>query len=146
MKRIVIAVLIVILVFLGIRELHAQEAKVPIEVEEVYVNDPVGSRFLYHIKEKIRTSSQFRLSYGGEERIKLLVSTMPKYEDEPSITTVYSIVWVIPDKCDNMDVILDMTLGYCGSKAVENAAESIVAHTDQLLSTLVKLWQKMYKK
>lgn len=138
MNRIVGVVVMIILFFGRTRELRAQEAKVAIEVEEGYINDVIGIHFRSCIMQKILTSSKFRLSFGGEERIRLIVNTLPMYSNERTIATIYSIVWVLADKGDNMNIYLDTTLGYFGLDVASEVADIVVARTDRLLTSLVK--------
>jgi len=117
-------------------------AQVQIEVLDLS-SDMTGQRLIYFIKEGFRKSSTFELNDGFGPRWKIIVSTMPKEEFNPSIATIYSAVWImiISGGACNLDetpIYLYSTIGYCGRDVVESTAQSIIAQTDQLVSKLRK--------
>lgn len=104
---------------------------------ESYADDMVGRSLVYEIKEEFRNSSGFNLSSSEEGTIRVIVSTMPRYKDDPSISTIYSVKWTLSVDGGGLPYYLDGTLGYCGRDVVESSARSIVASTDELVSDLV---------
>ena len=77
------------------------------------------------------------MSSSEEGTIRVIVSTMPRYKDDPGISTIYSVKWTLSVDGGGLPYYLDGTLGYCGRDVVESSARSIVASTDVLVSDLV---------
>lgn len=110
----------------------------PIEIVD-YSEDIVGKRLVYNIKEKIRESHLMRLTYFDEPRIKVTIASIAKFEDDPSVATIYKVVWLLADTKWSPEILdytypiyLNSTFGYCGSKRVSETAEGIVADTDDM--------------
>jgi hypothetical protein len=97
-------------------------------------DDIVGSSLVYEVKEKIRSSSGFRLVEKSRGVLMIIVNTMPKEEDNPSVSTIYSVDWVFMAEGNPLPYIIDSKMGYCGRDVVKSSARSIVASTDQVLS------------
>ena len=104
---------------------------------ESYAGDMVGRSLVYEIKEEFRNSSGFNLSSSEEGTIKIIISTMPRYKEDPNISTICSVKWTLSVEGGGLPYYLDGTLGYCGRDVVESSARSIVASTDELVSDLV---------
>lgn len=97
----------------------------------------VGERLLYFVREGFRRSAAFRLTEAAEPRLQVIIATMPKFEDNPNTSTMYSVVWnvVLGNESSGWTPLyLDNTLGYAGSDVVTTSAETIVARTDNLLT------------
>lgn len=104
---------------------------------ESYADDMVGRSLVYEVKEEFRSSSAFNLVSREGGTIRLIISTMPRYKDDPSISTIYSVKWTLRMVGDGFPLYVDATLGYCGRDVVKSSARSIVASTDELVSDLV---------
>lgn len=128
------------LVFLFAKEIEPM----PVEVVDLS-DDMVGERLVYYVKEGIRESNAFRLTNSDESRVKLIISTMDRFQDTPNISSQYCVVWVFVG-ASNSDfpwpIYLNHTIGYCGSDVVKTSAEGIVASTDRLISEIQKYWQQ----
>jgi len=97
----------------------------------------VGERLLYFVRESFRRSAAFRVTEAQEPRLQIIISTMPRLEESPNTSTMYSVIWnlVIGSQADGWTTLyLDNTLGYAGSDVVNSSAETIVARTDNLLT------------
>jgi len=123
----------------------AQTEEIAVEVIGS-ANDMVGKRLIYQIKEDIRRSSIMRLSITDENRFQLYISTMPKFDDDPSIATIYSVIWCITGPEMGMSLYLYSSLGYCGRDVVASSAENIVAQTDELITNVAKIWNDLNSK
>ncbi|MCC7429831.1 hypothetical protein IT568_03190 [bacterium] len=110
----------------------------PIEVDDAKAEDLVGRRLAYLIKEEIRKSQSMRLTVLDEPRITLILTTLPKEKEDPSVATIYSAVKNLSSS-GSPPTYLGCQLGYCGSSVVEEAAQLIVAGLDELLTDLAKI-------
>lgn len=135
MKRLVLALLTFFLYAAPV--LGQESGTTNVSVESSGVEDMVGRSLVYEIREEFRSSSGFNLSNSEEQTIRLTIMTMPKYKDNPNISTIYSINWIVYVENQGLPYFLDSVLGFCGSGAVESSARSIVASTDELVSDLV---------
>jgi hypothetical protein len=122
---------------LYIAPVYAQESG-PADVSiESYADDMVGLSLVYEVKEEFRSSPAFNLVSREGGTLRIIISTMPRYEDNPSISTIYSVKWTLRMEGDGLPLYVNGTLGYCGRDVVESSARSIVASTDELVSDLV---------
>lgn len=104
--------------------------------------DMVGERLVYNVKESIRKSRAMKLvpSEGGPRCLRLIVSTMA-FEGPPgqaparNTITIYHVTWVMSSR-DLGHRYVDETLGLCGGSRVLDTAETIVAKTEKLLSSM----------
>lgn len=108
---------------------------------EAYGDDMVGRSLVYEVKEEFRDSEAFNLVSSTDESIQVIISTMPKNKDNPSISTIYSVKWVYNVEDVSLPYYIDGTLGYCGSDVVESSARSIVASTDELVSEIIDYYK-----
>jgi hypothetical protein len=118
--------------------LARQEPQVAVEIVD-QSSGIVGERLLYYVRETFRRSAAFRLTDVAEPRMQVIVSTMPRFEDQPNTSTMYSVVWtlVIGDATSGWTFLyLDNTIGYAGSDVVSSSAETIVARTDRLVASV----------
>jgi len=101
----------------------------------------VGERLVYFVRETIRRSTAFRLMDTSEPRIQIIIQTMPRFEDDPNTSTMYSVVWnlVVGDETSGWTTVyLDNTIGYAGRDVVSSSAETIVARTDRLITDALR--------
>ena len=122
---------------------HAVRAQqnTPVAVEIVASTDPgdnVGERWVFQLKEAVRRSAAFRLTEGSEARLRILVSTMNRLPDNPNLSTMYSVIWVLKGQGD-LPILLDSTMGYAGSNTLQSSVEGVLARTDRVLSDLTRL-------
>ena len=113
--------------------------KADISVQSIQVEGMVGESLVYEIRETIRESSGLNLVDSDQSYFRIIVSAMPKYENNPATATIYSIQWVLyseEEEETGLPFLIDTTMGYCGSQAVENSARNIAARTDQLMSDI----------
>ena len=109
--------------------------------------DVTGEILVYRIKEGFRNSSAFGLNDGFGSRLQMRISTMPKFDDNPGIATIYSIIWLIvlsEETTSNVQYLYwDSTLGYCGRDVVVSTAQAMVARTDKKVTILRKALKDM---
>jgi hypothetical protein len=113
-----------------------QENQIAVEIQQ-QTDDMVGERLVYFVRETFRKSTAFRVTDLPESRVQVIISTMPRFPDDPSSSTIYSVVWnlVIPNgSSDWTTLYLSSTLGYAGRDVVTSSAETIVARTDNLMT------------
>lgn len=113
---------------------------VPVAIEVVDQSEgSVGQRFVFLVREQFRRSPAFRLTDASESRIQVVVSTMPRFSDNPNSATIYAVVWnfVLPDGNGGFNTLYySSILGYAGTDVVEQSAQTIAARTDRLISDL----------
>lgn len=125
--------------------LYAQTThKVAIEIIN-RSEDPVGTRLVFQIKEKIKGSNIFRQAKASEPRLQLIINSIDQDADNPGASTVYSVIWTFAN-ADESPAMLNNTLGVCGSERVANAAETILAETDKIVEILRKVNKEPIKK
>lgn len=98
-------------------------------------SDMVGRRLVYAVKEEIRRSRGLDLVVPDQSGFTVVISTMPKYEDQPNVSTMYSVYWLL-DTGENLPFLLNHTMGYAGTQVVDSSAQSIVASTDEVVSQI----------
>lgn len=108
-----------------------------IEVVE-QADDSVGQRLVFAVREGIRRSASMDLTTADVGRVSVIISTMARFPDRPHVATMYSVVWVFRTPQDTLGTYLDSTIGYAGTDVVQRSAETIVARTDSLLTTIMK--------
>jgi hypothetical protein len=126
--------LIVTMALLFVQSAHAKEDRLPVSVDAT-ADDMVGRRLVYKVKEELRRSASMRLVDSDETGIHLVLVTLPRDPDRPSLSTVFSAVWTVEYDSIYPAYITSM-VGYCGSDTVESQAESLVAETDKVISDL----------
>jgi len=96
-------------------------------------SDPIGIRLAYAVREGIRRSAGMTLVDSRDDRfLGLNLVTMDPTKNDDGIQTVYSLVWTIRTVDSKpVHMYLTSTVGACGSAAVSQCAESIVAATDK---------------
>lgn len=118
------------------------DQKIPVEIVD-YSVDVLGRSLVYHVKEGIRSSNAFRLSYGNEARLQLIIETgdpldaIPEYSNS---MTVYSVVWVLKgdDLSSPAPIYLRSMLNRTGGDAIKVAAENMVVETDRLGTDILR--------
>jgi len=117
-----------------VQNAHAKEDRFPVSVDAT-ADDMVGRRLVYKVKEELKQSAAMCLVGSDEAGIHLVLVTLPRDPDNPSLSTVFSAVWTVEDDFIYPTYITSM-VGYCGSDAVKSQAESLVAQTDKVISDL----------
>jgi hypothetical protein len=105
--------------------------------------DMVGQRLVFKVKEKFASSSIFRLTYKDEPRVQVIILTMDRFKGDrfqENISTMYAVIWVFKFEV-GLPIYLNSTMGFAGSQVLDESAESIVAKTEKLISTIIKLLQ-----
>jgi hypothetical protein len=59
---------------------------------------------------------------------------------QENISTMYAVIWVFKFEV-GLPIYLNSTMGFAGSQVLDESAESIVAKTEKLISTIIKLLQ-----
>lgn len=130
MRRLMIAI---ILVFLA-SPLGAA-SKALIEVSDAS-DEILGRKLVYAVKERIRKSEGMQLAVTGT-RFVLLIRTIDPLKNIESLresTIVFDAIWLLRDENRNTVLYLEDTMGICGAKAVDDIADSIIAHSDNVIS------------
>lgn len=110
--------------------------------------DMVGQRLVFKVKEKFNASSMFRLTFSDEVRIQVIILTMDRFKGtarSEGTSTMYSVIWALKSPELILPTYLDSTLGFAGAWVLDDAAEGIVATTEKLISTIIKLLQPQEK-
>ncbi len=131
-----------ILIFLLVLNLEIF-SQVAVEVRG-YAEDMVGQRLVFKVKEEFASSSMFRLTYRDEARVQVIILTMDRFKGnsfQENFSTMYAVIWVFKNEDLVLPIYLDSTMGFAGSWVLDEAAESIVAKTEELISTIAKLLQ-----
>jgi hypothetical protein len=96
-------------------------------------DDIVGQKLFYQIKKRIRHLKSFVLvSKEKYAHINLIiVSFDPDIDkDIKGIRTVYSVIWLIEEN----NKLIDHFIGYSRKQCINNAADRIVAQTDNIIA------------
>jgi len=113
-------------------------------VVQSQASDMVGRRLVYAVKEEIRRSRGMNLVVSDQAGFKIVISTMPKYKDQPNASTIYSVYWLL-ETGENLPLLLNHTMGYAGTEVVDSSAQGIVASTDEVVSQIRQYVQSMSK-
>lgn len=116
----------------------AQTTQIAVEVVDE-ATDSVGQRLVYYVREGFRRSAAFRLTEAKEARWKIIVSTMPRFDDSPSTATMYAIIWTIAaPSVDGSETsyYVGNTIGYAGTDVVTRSADGVVASTDRMTTEI----------
>lgn len=108
----------------------AKEERLPVSVNAT-ADDMVGRSLVYKIKEELRRSASMRLVDTDEKGVQLVIVTLPRDSDNPSLSTVYSAVWTL-EYGDVYPAYIKSQVGYCGRDAVDSSAVTLVANTDKV--------------
>lgn len=117
---------------------YSQEnPKFAVEVEHTG-NDIVGGRLAFAVKEGIRKSESFRISYKDELRVKIILLTIDNDSYSPGNSSIYSFVlcWVNPTYY--FSFFITSYVGQCGSSRVDEVAERIISLTDKRIEGILK--------
>jgi hypothetical protein len=101
-------------------------------------SDMVGERLVYNVKELIRKSRAMKLMPSERETgcLRLMINTTNLEGPTRNSMTSYSVIWVISFREHTGSQYVDSTLAICGSKRVLESAETIVANTEKLISSM----------
>lgn len=113
--------------------------RIPLEVVD-QSEDLVGRLYVANFKEKIAQSDHFRLTQDKEPRLRIIISTIDKYEDDPNKVTIYSVTWTFASK-SSASLFLTSTLGYCGVTKVDVSTNRLLRSTERLMRSLDKIVQ-----
>lgn len=99
--------------------------------------DIVGGRLVYSLKEAVRRSVGLRLVDRREDAAIIVHLVTLDPDSNVGNRTIYSAVWTV-QTLHNPPVTMYMTqyVGLCGAKRLEGCAQSLVATTDNVASTL----------
>lgn len=112
---------------------HATSANGPVDLLVASgAEDSVGQRLLYSLREKARASQTFRLTETKTPgAIRILVVTIDP--DKPNGNrTVYSVTYMYWTSASQW-VYLSSNVGSCGTKRIEECAESLLAEAASFL-------------
>lgn len=142
-----IKLILLALLILNTRHLFPQNVKFPIEIRD-NAEDRVGKSLVYLVKEGIKKSSDFRVTYDDSEipRIILFFNSMDRYKDEnEGLATIYSVFWVISlnDGGFLYYHFLDHTMGYVGSYHIEEASRTLIAKNSEVYEGLLRYLTKL---
>jgi hypothetical protein len=104
--------------------------------------DSVGARLAYALKEGIRRSASMSLADRKQDGALwvIFVTLDPDKSQGGSDRTIYSAVWTMQTFHDvPVTMYLSSTVGLCGSKRVQECADSLAAETDEQVS-IVRSW------
>lgn len=115
-----------LIVFLAILSAAPASAQVHVFVDST-TKDPVGKRFDFVIKEKLRSSSSFALSYDENEspiKISLVTLDPDGKTNNAGNRTIYSFNILISNP-GGFDYLYTSFVGYCGSQVLQSCAEDV---------------------
>lgn len=119
--------------------------EMPIQVNATS-NDMVGQRFVYFVKEDIRSSSSLTLTIDSTLRMQLLIVTLDQNPTSPGNSTAYSVVLTLVNPQQPFPFYLNQYVGYCGSSRVKECAQDIVANTADEAEQVIRLLKTVYSK
>ncbi len=120
---------------------QASMAQGKIAVEVVHSGkDIVGSRLAYQLKEGIRRSGGLRLTTLDEPRMIIYLVTTDEF-DTPGTATIYSYTFVSKGSV-GPPWFITSGVGSCGATRVNEAAETLVAHTDEEVDEIKRSFSK----
>jgi len=106
------------------------QGKVAVEVAH-RGHDPVGSRLVYQVKEKIRRSGGLRLTNIKEPKLIVHILSIDPFDARPGSATAYSYIITVGGIKDGVEAYIGSSLGMCGTKMVDTIAEGLVAEIDK---------------
>jgi len=123
--------------------------EIPISIEvRGSTTNVLGDRLIYHVKEVIRKSAGYYLTSSNpiDNRLVLTINVIDPYEDVPEqkgYLVIYSTAWAMGYR-DNQfcECSLYSSVGYCGTKRVDEAAEYIISQAEQFIDGY---WQYIYE-
>jgi hypothetical protein len=91
--------------------------------------DTVGSRLVFAVKERIRSSAGFKLVTARTEALfRMSIVTL---DDKTGYSTVYSVVFSAWQPQTNTWTYLNNIVGTCGSTRIAECADGLVADADK---------------
>jgi hypothetical protein len=118
----------------------------PMLVEDTYNGgDPVGGKLAYQLREIIRNSQSMELTYATGTRFIMQLSSFATDDDNPSISTTYSVTYLIQVEGQLLPYYINGTFGSLGRDRVKEQAESIIASFDQLVASMMNSVAKYQK-
>ena len=115
---------------------------IPVAVDAT-TNDTVGKRLVYKIKEGINRSSTMHVTYKEEVGLGLHIVTLEGDRNNPGNYAMYSVTWTWINPEQFLPFYLNSLVGACGTKRVDEVAESIVADTKEQSEDVLKIVQEM---
>ncbi|MEK8049216.1 hypothetical protein AACH10_03095 [Ideonella sp. DXS22W] len=98
-------------------------------IVEDTANEAVGGRLAFAVKERIRSSSGFKLvTARGDAVYRISLVTL---DDKSGYSTVYSVVFAAWQPQTNTWTYLNNIVGTCGSNRIVECADGLVADADK---------------
>ncbi|MFW6026788.1 MAG: hypothetical protein ACOCRX_10645 [Candidatus Woesearchaeota archaeon] len=141
--------LLLFMVFSVICYATEDEYKFPVEVINATGerdSSILSNIFVYEIKEIIRNSNTMRLSSENEPKIIIQIQTLPRFEEDPEISIIYSAVYLFYLNNLTTPYYYDSSLGFCGRDVYKESAKNIVVILDNLIEELKISYQDNIKK
>jgi hypothetical protein len=120
-------------------------AEMPDEVIES-ADDTVGSRLVYAVKEKIRSSSSLEITFDKTiYRMQARFVTLDG-NDSGGRSTTYSMVLTFAKGDEGLPLYLDQITGVCGSSRVQECADGLVADISKTSDFIISATQNSNKR
>ena len=117
-------------------------AQMSIFVEDTAL-DTVGSRLAFAVKERIRTTSGFKLvTARADAAFRLSLVTL---DDKTGYSTVYSVVFTAWQPQTNTWTYLNNIVGTCGTSRIAECADGLVADADKAAEEPREFYRTYYR-
>ena len=94
--------------------------------------DSIGARLAMRLKERLNTSSLFRLTEKDAPKMRILLSTVPEFPSRPGVGSAYAVVWAFSQSEGTLRHYLAREVGVVTAEDVDGLADRIVERTDGL--------------
>lgn len=112
----------------------------------VYVDsntkDSIGKRLDFVVRDHIRSSSSFRITYDEEEAIiKVSLNTLDPDRDTRSVSTrtVYAFNILLRNPSGGFDYLVKSFVGYCGTDVLASCGDDISQEIGVVIEDLRKV-------
>lgn len=95
-------------------------------------NDTIGSRLSTRIKESLNSSNLFALSEKDTPKIRIMLTTVPEFQDRPGVGSAYAVIWLFSQSENTLRHFLMREVGVVTPEQVNELAARIVERTDGL--------------
>ena len=105
------------------------ERNTPVAVE-FEGNDSIGSRLSTRVKEALNSSNLFVLTEKDTPKIRVLIATVPEFQDRPGVGSAYSVIWLFSQSESTLRHFLSREVGVLTPDDVDGLAAKIIERTD----------------
>ncbi len=110
---------------------ESYDRSTPIAIEHEG-NDSIGSALALKLKEHFNGSNLFKLEEKDTPKFRILISTVPEFEDRPGVGSAYALVWVFSQSEATLRHFISREVGVLTESDINAVATKIIEKTDGL--------------